>query len=173
MPLTSEEVTGAVVAEVIGRFDACIAQIAHCLKQLSEEQVWWRPHESMNSIGNLLLHLTGNVRQEIISAMGRDKDIRNRPAEFAERGPISKATLIAQLREVVSDACGVLSTTSAEKLLAECRIQNSDETGWSAVIGCTTHFRGHSQEIICLTRIQLGDRYRFHWNPSNAEERAT
>lgn len=48
------------------RFDACVGQIVHCLEQLSEEQVWWRPHESMNSIGNLVLHLTGNIRQEII-----------------------------------------------------------------------------------------------------------
>lgn len=170
MPLTSEDVTSAVIAEVVQRFDACVAQIAHCLAQLSEEQMWWRPHESMNSIGNLVLHLTGNVRQEIVSAIGGAEDIRKRPAEFAERGPISKGELIAQLREVVSDACNVLSKTSAEKLLEECRIQNSDETGWSAVIGCTTHFRGHSQEIICLTRMQLGDRYQFHWTPSNAEE---
>src|SRR5262249_11157097 len=62
-----------------------LARIQHCLGQLTDEQVWWRPAETMNSVGNLLLHLAGNVRQWIVCGVGGGADSRNRPAEFAER----------------------------------------------------------------------------------------
>src|SRR2546423_808577 len=73
-------------------------RIEHCLKQLTDEQIWWRPRPDMNAIGNLLLHLAGNVGQWIVSAVDNDAPSRNRPAEFAERGPIPKAELHAKLR---------------------------------------------------------------------------
>jgi hypothetical protein len=60
---TADDVTRTILHESNGVFDQCLAKIEHCLSQLTDEQVWWRPHESLNSIGNLILHLTGNVRQ--------------------------------------------------------------------------------------------------------------
>jgi Protein of unknown function (DUF1572) len=65
-------------------------RIKHCLGQLTDEQIWWRSHPSLNSIGNLILHLCGNVRQWIVAGLGSAADSRNRSAEFSERGPISK-----------------------------------------------------------------------------------
>src|SRR5689334_16459965 len=62
-----------------------LRMIQHCCGQLSDGQIWWRPNESMNSIGNLLLHLTGNLRQWVVSGLGGTADTRNRPAEFAAR----------------------------------------------------------------------------------------
>lgn len=67
-----------------------LARIEHCLGQLNDQQVWWRSQLSPNSIGNLMLHLYGNVRQWIVSGVGGASDMRPRPAEFAERGPIPK-----------------------------------------------------------------------------------
>ncbi|HEY1253333.1 MAG TPA: DUF1572 family protein, partial [Terracidiphilus sp.] len=54
-----------------------------CVESLTTEQIWWRPNEASNSIGNLLLHLSGNVRQWIVATFNKDEDKRNRPAEFA------------------------------------------------------------------------------------------
>ncbi len=54
-----------------------------CVTPLTEEQVWWRPNEASNSIGNLLLHLEGNVRQWLITSFNSKDDARDRPAEFA------------------------------------------------------------------------------------------
>ena len=45
-------------------------------------------------------------------------------------------------------------------------IQGFEVNGWSALLDSTTHFKGHTQEIVCLTRMQLGDDYRFHWQPT-------
>ena len=54
-----------------------------CVESLTDEQVWWRPNEASNSIGNLILHLNGNVRQWLVSSFRESADVRNRPAEFS------------------------------------------------------------------------------------------
>jgi uncharacterized damage-inducible protein DinB len=148
------------------------AKIEHCLNQLSDEQMWWRPTRSQNSIANLLLHLCGNVRQWIISGVGGEPDIRRRPTEFSEQGPISKAELLRRLDDTVQQAARVLKNASTQDLLKHRRIQGSDRTGLTAIFDSVAHFQGHTQEIICLTRMQLGEAYQFNWSPSTPEEGA-
>src|SRR5438445_557021 len=77
-----------------------ISRIKHCVSQLNDEQVWWRPQESLNSIGNILLHLSGNLRQWLVAGVGGQPDVRDRPAEFSERGPFPKVELILRLDAV-------------------------------------------------------------------------
>jgi hypothetical protein len=59
-----------------------------CVEPLSEEQVWWRPNAASNSIGNLILHLNGNVRQWLVASFNREEDHRDRPTEFATRAAL-------------------------------------------------------------------------------------
>src|SRR6266542_5100625 len=75
-----------------------LPRITRCLRLLSDAEVWWRPNRASNSVGNLVLHLSGNVRQWIISGMGGAPDIRDRDREFAETGPLSRRDLIHRLR---------------------------------------------------------------------------
>ena len=168
--LTTNQLTTTVLESACEVFDECMTKINHCLEQLSDEQVWWRPREDMNSIGNLLLHLSGNVKQWIVSGLGNAADDRNRPAEFSQRGPIPKAELIEQLARCVAEARSVLGKCTAEEMLADRRIQGFEVTGWQAIFDCVPHFKGHSQEIICLTRLQLGNAYRVHWQPQTPEQ---
>src|SRR6202163_3786639 len=76
-------------------------RLIRCLKMLPEKEIWWRPNAASNSAGNLVLHLSGNVRQWIISGLGDEQDKRDRDREFAERGPISRRALIALIRGTV------------------------------------------------------------------------
>jgi uncharacterized damage-inducible protein DinB len=147
-------------------------RIKHCLDQLNDEQLWWRPEPSMNSIGNLILHLCGNVRQWIVAGLGGAADVRNRPAEFAERGPMPKRELLRQLEATVADSKRVLTGLTAEQLLRIRRIQGWDVTGLTAIFDSVPHFRGHTQEIVHMTRSQLGDAYRFAWTPATPEQGA-
>jgi hypothetical protein len=66
-----------------------LPRITRCLKIISNEEIWWRPDRASNSVGNLILHVCGNVRQPIISGLGGALDCRNRDLEFAERGPVA------------------------------------------------------------------------------------
>jgi hypothetical protein len=172
MQPTSEQLAAAVAAEAGKELAAALEKIKHCLGQLAEEQVWWRPSESMNSIGNLMLHLAGNLGQWIVAGIGGKNDVRNRPREFAEQGPIAKAELLRLLEEAVREAQSALSKASAAELLRLRRIQGFDVIGIEAIFNSIPHFRGHTQEIIHLTRTQLGDRYRVAWAPTTPEQGA-
>ena len=168
--MTADELAATVGNEAAEELTKAYDRIKHCIGQLNDEQVWWRPKTELNSIGNLILHLCGNVRQWIVSGIGGVADIRNRPAEFAERGPIAKEELLYRLSKVVDEAKTVLRRLTARQLLDVRRIQASEVTGLAAIFNSVPHFRGHTQEIIHMTREQLGAAYRFAWVPRSAEQ---
>jgi Protein of unknown function (DUF1572) len=170
--MTADELAKAVGAEAARELASALDRIKHCLDQLTVDQVWSRPDPAMNSIGNLLLHLCGNVRQWIISGVDGAKDVRNRPAEFAERGPLPKEDLLRRLDSVVGEARAVLESLTAQQLTAARRIQGFETTALAAIFNSVPHFRGHTQEIIHMTRTLLGDAYRFAWAPATPEEGA-
>ena len=170
--ITADQIASAVGAEASDELQQAIKKIRHCVNQLSDEQVWWRPDELQNSIGNLILHLCGNVRQWIISGLGGEQDVRNRSQEFSERRATPKADLVGQLEMVVAEATKVLSVVTASELLRVQRIQGFDETGMAAIFSTVPHFRGHTQEIVHMTRSLLGDAYRFSWKPQTPEQGA-
>jgi hypothetical protein len=168
--MTADELAFAVAAEAANELTSALSRIEHCLNQLSDEQVWWRAQPSLNSIGNLILHLCGNVDQWLVAGLSGSADTRDRPAEFSERGPIPKRELLRRLKEIVDEARAVLRVQTARQLLEVRRIQASEVTGLAAIFNSVPHFRGHTQEIIGMTRMQLGDAYKFAWMPQTKEQ---
>jgi uncharacterized damage-inducible protein DinB len=137
-------------------------KIEHCLRQLDDAQVWWRPLPEMNSIANLLLHLCGNMRQWIVvTAGGSAEDHRNRQAEFDDRSQRPKAELLAMLESTAAEVDRVIASLSAERLIEPVKPQGYDTHVAGAVTHSVTHLRGHVQEIIHVTRSQLRERYQF------------
>jgi hypothetical protein len=147
-----------------------MGKIEHCVGQLRDDQVWWRARPEMNSIANLVLHLSGNLRQWIISGCGGAKDLRNRPMEFSDQSNRPKNEVLAILKKVVAESDAVLGALTPEKLLSPGRIQGYETTGMAAIIKAISHFRGHVQEIIHMTRQQLGEKYRFDFEPQGKEQ---
>ncbi len=118
------------------------------VESLTEEQLWWRPNEASNSIGNLLLHLNGNVRQWIVTAFNRDEDHRDRPAEFDEKTGGPPLVVLAKLGATLDAAAQVLSRLTETDLLAPMTIQGYDVTGLYAVYQVVTHFGLHYGQIL-------------------------
>jgi hypothetical protein len=170
--LPADDLAAAVGTEAANELTSALEKVKHCLDQLNDEQLWWRSDPALNSIGNLLLHLCGNLRQWIIAGLGGAADVRDRPAEFAQRGPIPKEGLLRTLDAVVAEAKEVLGRLTARQLLEARRIQGFNVTGLAAIFSSIPHFRGHTQEIIYMTRLQLGDAYKFSWTPTTPEQGA-
>ena len=93
--MTADELAVVVGAAAANELGSALLRIKHCLGQLNDEQVWHRSQPGLNSIGNLILHLCGNMRQWVIAGLGGASDGRNRPAEFAERGPSRRRSCCA------------------------------------------------------------------------------
>src|SRR5262249_10564353 len=104
-----------------------------CIESLTEAQVWWRPNDASNSIGNLLLHLNGNVRQWLVTSFNRTDHGRQRAAEFAAREPIDPAVLLDRLGATLQEASAVLSRLTEADLLATMHIQGYTVTGLEAI----------------------------------------
>jgi len=100
----------------IYRFDESSRMIAKALTEVSEHQIWERPNNISNSIGNLILHLCGNITQYAISSLGETEDIRNRDAEFEANDGLIKAELIKKLTNTVEKAKSIIQKSTAEEL---------------------------------------------------------
>ena len=153
-----------------GHLEYAVERVEHCLNQLSDEQIWWRPTENQNSIGNLVLHICGNVSQWILSGVGGLPNTRDRPSEFSERGPLEHSLLALKLQESLTAVQQVLETVDEARLLESWVVQGFQTTGLGAITHSVTHFTGHMQEIICLTRMQLGADYQFKWQPETESQ---
>jgi len=124
--------------------------------------VWWRPNEASNSVGNLLLHLNGNVRQWLVTSFNRGEDARNRPAEFAERQTIPPATLLATLDATMQEASAVLSRLTERDLLTTFHIQGYTVTGLYVVSHVVEHFAMHYGQILYITKLLRGEDLGFY-----------
>lgn len=138
-------------------FDKLIDQywprLRTCVESLTDEQVWWRPNDSSNSVGNLILHLNGNVGQWLLASFGRLKDTRNRPVEFSERDGISGTALLAKLGATIQEASVVLSRLTETDLLATFEIQGYHVTGLDAVYQVVEHFGLHYGQILYIGKM--------------------
>jgi hypothetical protein len=172
MQPTSDQLAAAVTTAASQTLTKAADQINHCLDQLTDEQVWWRPSDAMNSIGNLILHLCGNLRQWIVAGIGGEIDVRHRPQEFSERGPIAKTELLRRLDDVVVQAQVALGQASAQELLRKRCVQGFEVTGLEAIFDSIPHFKGHTQEIVHMSRYVLRESYKIAWMPSTPQEGA-
>src|SRR6185503_10252329 len=109
-----------------------LPKIERCLEQLADEQVWWRANDKSNSIGNLILHISGNARQWIVSGLGGEQDNRRRDDEFAERRVLPRDELLAHLRKAVGDFDQTLANFDTRRLLDQFKIQGTMTTALAA-----------------------------------------
>jgi hypothetical protein len=133
-----------------------------CVGSLGQEQVWWRPNEESNSVGNLILHLNGNVQQWLVSSFNRATDTRDRPAEFAARtGPPADA-LLGELGATMEEAAAVLRRLTGADLMAAFEIQGYKVTGLHAVYQVVEHFGLHYGQIVYITKLIRGTNLGFY-----------
>jgi len=143
-------------------------KLRQCVAALPEGVLWQRANESSNSIGNLLLHLAGNVRQWIVGGVGGLPVERDRPAEFAARDGPDAATLLENLESAVREADSVLAGLSDEDLARLCTIQDRDTNVLAAIYHVVEHFAMHTGQVVLLTKACAPGAIHFYndsvWN---------
>lgn len=139
-----------------------LPKIERCLEKLTDAQIWWRPNEDSNSIGNLILHLCGNARQWIICGVGGQPDHRDRDSEFAQRETIPRNELLTLLRSTVSEVQTTLHDLDPSVLLEQRKIQGNDVEILEAIFHVTEHFSMHAGQIFLLTKLLTASDLRFY-----------
>ena len=135
--------------ELLGKY---WPRLRETVASLTGEQVWWRPNEASNSIGNLLLHLNGNVTQWLVASFNREEDKRNRPQEFSERDHIPVRELLERLGATLAQADAVLARLTVADLLAPYEIQGYHVHGLDAVYQVVEHFGLHYGQILYIAK---------------------
>ena len=126
-----------------------------CLGLLSEDQVWKRANTRTASVGNLVLHLCGNVGQWINSTLGSDADQRVRDAEFSDTGSLDKSQLLAKLDETMTKATTIIGALSDTDLIREFDVQCYRESGTAIIVHVTEHFSYHVGQVTLHTKLLL------------------
>ncbi len=165
LPSTAD---AAFLIESANVFARALHKIEHCLKQLNDDHVNWRPFEAQNSIANIILHLCGNLRQWVINGLPAHADDRNRAAEFSDRDRYTRDELVDKLRATIAQVREVLTSFPADQVLSARTIQGFKTTVLQAVYDTTSHFVGHTHQIVWITRFQLRDAYMFDFVPTES-----
>ena len=137
-------------------------KIRAAVEALPPDALWWRANDQSNSVGNLLMHLAGNIRQWIVAGVGRATDRRNRDGEFAARGGATAADLLATLDEALDDVDAVLTKLTPDDLTSRRTIQGREVTVLEAVYHVVEHFALHSGQIILLSKMHAPGGFRFY-----------
>lgn len=153
----------SILSEVRRRlFEESFPRIHQCLDLLTIEQIWYRPNPVSNSVGNLVLHICGNLGQWLISGLGNQPDNRDRSAEFSEKGPLPKADLRQKLQHIEGQADQILDQLTTEHLLHTYQVQAFRETGISILVHVVEHTSYHVGQITLLTKWQTGQQTNYY-----------
>lgn len=150
--MSKESLTREFTSYAVVKLRDHFAQVRRCAGMLSEVQLWYRANEHSNSVANLLLHLTGNIRQWIIGGIGGKEIARERQGEFDARGGMTREEMVGPLEAVIEDACAVMRKMSEQDLAKEYEIQEYTTSGIAAVMHVVEHFAFHTGQIITTTK---------------------
>jgi uncharacterized damage-inducible protein DinB len=128
------------------------SQVVRCVELLSPAEVWHRANEHSNSVGNLLLHLRGNVMMWVVAGLGGRPFVRDRLAEFAQREPLATGPMLDGLADALRQADDVLTGLSDEALARSYEIQSYRVSGLEAVYHVTEHFAFHTGQVVTMTK---------------------
>jgi uncharacterized damage-inducible protein DinB len=151
------EITHLFLATSVQKLCQMTDYLESCINKLNDDQIWSRgaPHE--NSIGNLVLHLCGNMRQWIGSGVGGEQDIRDRPTEFSTPGGLTGHALLMHLKQTVDHARSIIEAVTPARLLEEIHPQNRTVTVLEAIYQVVTHVHQHTGQVIFATKIYAGE----------------
>jgi len=170
----SDDVARLLIAESKRRLlGESLPRLEKCLALLSEEEIWRRPNHETVSVGNLVLHLCGNLGQWLLSTFGGQPDRRERAAEFEEKGPIAKAELLARLRDTMRRTELVLDAVDSATLGQLRRVQGFQETGVAILVHVVEHFSYHVGQVSYVVKSrQAVDLDYYRGTDLNRVERA-
>ena len=138
------------------KLDGMTENLRVCLSKLTDAQIWERHGAHENSVGNLVLHLCGNMRQWLIGGVGGAPDVRRRDEEFSTEGGLDGEELMGRFSVTVAEALKIIAAVSAERLVEIVHPQGRTVSVLEAIYQVVGHVQQHVGQIILLTKQMTG-----------------
>jgi uncharacterized damage-inducible protein DinB len=161
----SADVGSRLGAEAARLFAQYLEKIEHCVGLLDEEGVWWRPNRASNSVGNLLLHLTGNLSQWVLAGLGGERYERHRSAEFEADRSTDPGALTEKLHTVVERCRSIAARLAPADLDRRLSIQGYERDGFGVLLHAVEHTAYHTGQIVLITKQLVGDEVEIEFYP--------
>ena len=158
----TEEFIKEFISQCIHRIDENTNRLITCLDEVEESETWKRPNENSNSVGNLVLHLCGNIRQYVISSLGNIDDVREREKEFSADGGYTKSELLQKLLVTLDEAKNTILGASNDELLRKRKVQGYTYSGIGIIVHVTEHYSYHTGQIVFWTKILRNKDLEFY-----------
>ncbi len=136
------------IEQSIFRIDESTKRIEKCFQEVDDAEIWLSPNENSNSIGNLVLHLCGNIRQYIISALGKNEDVRERDREFSAKKGYTKTELLNKLSVTINEAIEIIKKCREKDLAKIYSVQGFSLSGVGIIIHVTEHYSYHTGQML-------------------------
>ncbi|MBX9734994.1 MAG: DUF1572 domain-containing protein [Chitinophagaceae bacterium] len=153
--MTQEQKLATTIIEAVNQYliEENFTKLHKCITLLTNEQIWFRPTSNINSIGNIVLHLCGNISEWILNAIDGQTLIRKRNEEFTANNSYSKQELLELLSIKKAQVVDVLKKVNTSELLRIRKVQVYDATGTSVLLHVTEHFSYHVGQVAYQTKI--------------------
>lgn len=137
----------------IFRMKESLERIIYCLDLLDDHAIWKKPNDTLSSMGNLVLHLCGNITQYILATLDKQPDLRDRDAEFAADGGLSKVELKTKITKVIHQSIAVIKTMPDDCLSKTYFVQVYELTGTAVILHVVEHLSYHTGQISFYTKL--------------------
>ncbi len=152
------------IEQSMSRIEESTNRIIKCLQEIDETEIWKFPNNNLNSIGNLMLHLCGNIRQYIISALGEIEDTRERDKEFSTKTGYTKSDLVNKLKNTIDEAARIIKNIDEKRLTNIYSVQGFNLSGIGIIIHVTEHYSYHTGQIAFWTKLIKNKDLEFYGN---------
>ena len=160
--MESKQIMNQFKENALYRIDESTRMIEKSIAEITERELWQKPNESLNSIGNLILHLCGNMTQYVISSLGNEPDTRNREEEFTAVGGYSKNELFQKLTATVHKVKNTIAAASMEELQKNRQVQGFTLSGVGIIIHVVEHYSYHTGQIAFWVKLMRNESLGFY-----------
>jgi uncharacterized damage-inducible protein DinB len=150
------------ISQTIFRMRENTPRIEKCLQLLNEEDIWKKPNEAGNSIGNLILHLCGNITQYVLSSLGNKEDNRIRDEEFSMKGGYTKEQLFKKLTATIEDAVRIMQILDDGELMRIRSVQGFQLSAIGSILHVAEHYSYHTGQIALITKLFINKDLGFY-----------
>ncbi|MFO0807316.1 MAG: DinB family protein [Gemmataceae bacterium] len=145
----------AIADEFVRYIEHLASRVERAVRSVPTDKVYIKPYSYGNSIGHLVLHLTGNLNHYIGSGLAKTGYVRDRPREFSDSNPPSPAEALSNFHDAIALVIRTIQSLDAAGWQSPVEFQPPVQTALGMVLVCTAHLNNHIGQMAYLVR-QLG-----------------